>query len=209
MQQLPFSILFAWAFFVVKFYRTIYSFTFSAAFGRSLSLSLPLFVLRDMLAILVRLHNTQILCTFPRNVNNSWFLSRKLLSAGIWKISPVQCASMCVCVCGFFWCDSMATVPCVGLSQFWHRFAFCMVSLCPFFSFFSIFSSVVVDAATKFHSLRFMICYFAATVFSFSLYCIALHTLCTLCYATKAATSNENRRKTDHKKWAKLNYSRI
>lgn len=123
MQQLPFSILFAWAFFVVKFYRTIYSFTFSAAFGRSLPLSLPLFVLRDMLAILVRLHNTQILCTFPRNVNNSWFLSRKLLSAEIWKISPVQCASMCVCMwlllvrfhgnCTVCWFVSILTQICI------------------------------------------------------------------------------------------------
>lgn len=204
-QQLPFSILFAWAFFVVKFYRTIYSFTFSAAFGRFLFLSLfPTIYLWSSFVFIIhkfcaRSHVMWITVGFCHGN----YYPQKYEKSHLFNV-PV-----CVCVCGFFWCDSIATVPCVGLSQFWHRFAFCMVSLCPFFSFFSIFPSVVVDAATKFHSLCFMICYFAATIFSFSLHCNALHTLCTLCYATKAATSNENRRKTDHKKWAKLNYSRI
>lgn len=158
-----------------------------------------------MLAILVRLHNTQILCTFPRNVNNSWFLSRKLLSAEIWKISPVQCASMCVCMwlllvrfhgnCTVCWFVSILTQICIlyGLTVsvllIFFNFPFGRGRCCnkiPFASFYDLL--------------------FRGNCF---LFFIALHTLCTLCYATKAATSNENRRKTDHKKWAKLNYSRI
>lgn len=201
MQQLPFSILFARAFFVVKFYRTIYSFTFSAAFGRSLCSP-------DMLMVLVRLHNTQILCTFPRNVNNSWFLSRKLLSAEIWKISPVQCASMCVCV----YVASSSAIPwqlyrvlvCLNFDTDLHFVWSYGVRSSHFFQF-----SLRSWSMLQQNSIRSVL-WFVISRQLFSLFhCIALHTLCTLCYVTKAATSNENRRKTDRKKWAKLNYSRI
>lgn len=148
----------------------------------------------------------EIRCTFPRNSNSSWFLSRKLLSAEIWKISPAQLRQEP------HFCFGPVPAACVWLvlSWIWHRFAFLQRSLA---------GCVCVCVHSSLHSFS---SFFAPSVYmqswsmlqqnSISLWFVITRQRCLVAvavFATMEFRTQPNEIGSGHKKWTKLNYSLI